>query len=200
MRRHFLRVFAIAGLMGLAALQGCATRVKATALDNPPPTEAFKAFGRIEVQPLRVADGIKASPAGVAKIQENLTKDLSTALPEWNAGPDNGRKLTILPVLEQLQFTHGAKRILLGPLAGSSGVLLRLRIIDDKGRVVATPEFFQRADAMAAGFVMGVHDNIMLTRVANLASGYVLANYSVAKGGPTGADDKALAPATATAK
>ncbi len=53
---------------------------------------------------------------------------------------------------------------------------------------------------MAAGFVMGVHDNIMLTRVANLASGYVLANYSVAKGGPTGADDKALAPATATAK
>jgi hypothetical protein len=193
MRRQFFRVLAVAGFVSLAALQGCATRVKATAIENPAPTEAFKAFGRIEVLPIRVAEGTTASPAGVAKIQENFTKDLSASLPEWNAKPDNGRKLIITPVIEQLEFTHGAKRVLLGPFAGSSGVLVRLKIVDDKGRVVASPEFFQRADAMAAGFVFGVHDNIMLTRVANLASSYVITNYTEAKGGPTGADDKALA-------
>ncbi len=47
---------------------------------------------------------------------------------------------------------------------------------------------------MAAGWTFGVHDNLMLTRVANLASAYVIANYSRPVGGPTGADDKALDP------
>lgn len=193
MRRHFLRVFAIAGLMGLAALQGCATKIKASAAENPPPAEAFQSFGRIEVQPVRVADGIKASPGAVAKIQENLDKGLSSAKLDWNAKPDNGRKLTVTPVVEQMEFTHGATRVMLGPLAGSSGVLLKLKIVDDKGRVVATPEFFQRADAWAASFTMGVHDNLMLTRVAELASGYLRSNYEVARGGPTGADTKGIA-------
>jgi hypothetical protein len=32
----------------------------------------------------------------------------------------------------------------------------------------------------------------MLMRVANLASGYIVANYDKAVGGPTGADDKAV--------
>jgi hypothetical protein len=36
-------------------------------------------------------------------------------------------------------------------------------------------------------------DNLMLMRVANLASGYVIANYDKAVGGPTGADDRAIA-------
>ncbi|WP_423597244.1 hypothetical protein [Roseateles sp. MS654] len=193
MRRHVLRVLAIGGLVGLAALQGCATKIKASAVDNPPPKEAFSAFGRIEVLPIRLADGVKASPAGVAKIQENLDKDLAVAKTDWNAKPDNGRKLTVTPVIHQLEFTRGATRVMLGPLAGSSGVLMKLQIVDEKGRVIATPEFFQRADAWAASFTMGVHDNLMLTRVANLASGYLMSNYDVARGGPTGADSKAVA-------
>lgn len=180
------------GLMGLALVQGCATRVKADATQNPPPAEAFSAFGRIEVQPARLASNVQGNEAAVAKIQQNLAKDLAEALPTWNAGPDNGRKLTVTPVVEQLQFNAGAKRVLLGPMAGSSGVQMRLQIRDEKGRVIATPEFYQRASAWAAGFVMGVHDNLMLTRVANLASGYLIANYKEATGGPTGADAKAV--------
>lgn len=182
----------VMGLLGLALVQGCATKVTASALENPPPAEAFNAFGRIEVQPVRLADGVSASAGAVNKIQQNLDKDLANVLPDWNARPANGRKLTITPVIQQLEFTHGATRVLFGPLAGSSGVQLKLQIRDDAGRVIASPEFFQRADAWAAGFVLGVHDNLMLTRVANLASGYLMANYSVAKGGPTGADAKAV--------
>jgi len=175
------------------ALPGCATRVKASAMTNPPPSEAFSAFSRIELKPVRVATGAGASPAGVAKIQENLAKDLTGSLVAWNRGPDNGRQLTIEPVVQQMQFQHGAKRVLLGPFAGSSGVLLELKITDGQGHQIANPQFFQRADAMAAGWVFGVHDNLMLTRVANLASGYLIDNYVQAKGGPTGADDKAMA-------
>lgn len=182
----------VATLVTVVLGQGCATKVRATATDNPPPSEAFSAFGRIEIKPVRVAEGQKADPAGVRKIQENLTKGLSESVASWNKRAPNGRTLVIDPVIEQLEFTHGAKRVLLGPLAGSSGVLLRLNIATTDGRAVATPEFFQRADAWAAGFVVGVHDNLMLTRVAELASGYVIANYSQAKGGPTGADAKAV--------
>lgn len=180
------------GLLGLALLQGCATRVKADATQNPAPATALSAFSRIELQPARLATGVQGNEAAVAKIQENLVKDLAEVLPAWNAGPDNGRKLTITPVVEQLQFNAGAKRVLLGPMAGSSGVQMRLQMRDEAGREVATPEFYQRAGAWAAGFVMGVHDNLMLTRVANLASGYLIANYKDAVGGPTGADDKAV--------
>ena len=40
---------------------------------------------------------------------------------------------------------------------------------------------------MAAGFAFGVVDGAMLTRVANLSSQYIIANYDRVQGGPTGA-------------
>lgn len=182
-----------AGLLALSLVQGCATRVKASTTSNPAPTEAFSAFGRIEVKPAVFAEGYKGNLAGVAKINENINKDLAESLKKWNAGPENGRVLIIEPIVEEMQFQSGVKRVFLGPLAGSSGVRMRVIIRDNKGNEIARPEFFQRASAMAAGFMLGVHDNLMLTRVANLTSAYVKANYVRAEGGPTGADDKAMA-------
>ncbi|RSZ58156.1 hypothetical protein HF313_00145 [Massilia atriviolacea] len=182
-------------LFGAVLLQGCgSTKIKASSASNPPPSEAFSAFGRIEVRPVVFGPDVKADPDGLNKIEANIQKDLSASLLEWNARPANGRTLVIQPVIEQMSFKRGAKRVLLGPLAGSSGVLLRLKIADNRGRVVANPEFFQRAGAMSAGFTLGVHDNLMLTRVANLASNYVIGNYRRAEGGPTGADSKAIEP------
>lgn len=177
----------------LLLLQACATSVKASSVTNPVPSEAFSAFGQIELKTTQFKQGYVSDFSGLAKIDANLKNDLSTSLATWNKSSSNSRKLIIEPIIEELQFKHGAKRVLLGPLAGSSGVLLRLKISDANGSVIANPEFFQRADAMAAGFVFGVHDNLMLTRVANLASNYVIANYANAVGGPTGADSKALA-------
>lgn len=192
MKSDMKRVLLVSGLLALSALQGCATSIKASSTQNPPPKEAFSKYGRIEVKPVVFKAGVEGDYAGLHKIDANITKDLAASLASWNKRPANGRTLVIEPVVEEMRFTHGAKRVLLGPLAGSSGVLMRVTIRDAQGAVVATPEFFQRATAMAAGFTFGVHDNLMLTRVSNLASKYIIANYDRAEGGPTGADEKAV--------
>jgi len=181
-------------LISLILLQGCATSIKASTVQNPSPKEAFSAFGRIEIRPVKFKPGYSGDHAGLAKIEENLKKNLTPSLDAWNKRPNNNRTLVIEPIVDEMQFKHGAKRILLGPFAGSSGILMRLKIADSSGSVVATPEFFQRAGAFSAGFLMGVHDNLMLTRVATLASSYITANFDKAQGGPTGADDEAVSP------
>lgn len=182
----------VAMVLGTVMLQGCATRVKASLLQNPPPAEAFSSFARIQIKPVVAAEGKKINVKAMTKIQQNIEKDMATQLASWNQRPENGRSLIITPVVEELEFTRTASRVFFGPMAGSSGVLLRLQIRDTDGKEIANPEFFQRADAWAAGFVLGVHDNIMLTRIANLASRYVKANFSQAIGGPTGADTRAI--------
>jgi hypothetical protein len=194
MKKILHLVLLAAVIAGTALLQGCATKIKASSVDNPPPAQAFSHYGRIEVEHAVFNSGVTGNTAALAKIDENIQKDLREKLAAWNARPDNGRKLIIRPVVDELSFKSGAKRVFLGPLAGSSGVLMHLVITDANGSAIAQPEFFQRAAAMGAGFTLGVHDNLMLTRVANLASGYVIGNFEKAVGGLTGADGKSIAP------
>jgi hypothetical protein len=178
--------------IGFALLQGCATNIKASSTQNPPPKEAFSAFGKIELRTVVFKTGIAGDASGLAKIDENLKKKLNSSLVTWNRQPGNGRVLIIEPVIEEMSFKHGASRVLLGPMVGSSGVLLRLNINDGSGQQIASPEFFQHAGAWSGGFTMGIHDNLMLMRVAELAGSYIEANYSRAQGGPTGADQKSV--------
>ena len=193
---RYVRTVLMSGaiLATVILVQGCATSIKASSSQNPAPAEAFAAFGRIQVKPVVFASGVSGNTAALAKIDQNLQHDLAKALPEWNAGRENGRTLVIEPVIEQMSFKGSVGRVFLGPLMGSSGVLMRLNICDDKGNIVATPQFFQRANAMAAGWTFGVHDNLMLMRVANLSSGYIKANYARPVGGRTGGDDPIVAP------
>lgn len=190
--KHTRRILLAATVVAaLPLLNGCATSIKASSSHNPAPATAFSSYGRIDVKPVAYAPGYKGNPAALAKIGANLDKDLAPSLAQWNSRPDNGRTLTVEPVVEEMSFKSTTKRVFLGPLAGSSGVLMRVTFRDNTGKVIATPEFFQRANAMSGGFTLGVQDNLMLTRVAKLASGYVIANYDQAVGGPTGADDAA---------
>lgn len=185
-------VMLASAIMSVALLQGCATSIKASSTANLPPAKPFSAYSRIEVKPVVFKEGYKGDYAGLAKIDENLKKDLAPKLEQWNARASNGSTLVVEPVVEEMSFKHGAKRVLLGPLAGSSGVLMRVTFRDNTGKVIATPEFFQRTAAFSGGYTFGINDNLMLTRVANLASGYIVANYDKAVGGPTGADDQAV--------
>jgi len=178
--------------VALPLVSGCATKIKASSSHNPAPATAFSSYGRIDVKPVAYAPGYKGNPAALGKIAANLDKDLAPSLAQWNSRPANGRTLTVEPVVEEMSFKSTTKRVFLGPLAGSSGVLMRVTFRDNTGKVIAAPEFFQRANAMSGGFTLGVQDNLMLTRVSKLASSYVIANYDQAVGGPTGADDAAV--------
>jgi len=179
--------------IALPLMSGCATKIKASTAHNPAPAEAFSRYGRIVLKPVSFAPGYKGNPEALAKIAANLDKNLGESVQQWNRARDNGRTLTIEPVVEEMSFKSSTKRVFLGPLAGSSGVLMRVTFRDQAGKVVANPEFFQRASAMSGGFTLGVQDNLMLTRVSKLASDYIIANYAQAVGGPTGADDAAVA-------
>lgn len=180
-------------LVALPLIHGCATKIKASSTQNPAPAAAFSSYGRIDVKPVAYKAGYKGNPAALAKIGANLEKDLAPSLQQWNSRPGNGRTLTVEPIVEEMSFKSTTKRVFLGPLAGSSGVLMRVTFRDQTGKVIANPEFFQRSNAMSGGFTLGVNDNLMLTRVAKLASSYVIANYEQAVGGPSGADDQAVA-------
>jgi len=193
-RQHLLLSVAAAATL----LIGCASNIKATRTQNPPPTEAYSAFGRIEVRPVTLAaefanDG--ANRKALVKIQENLDKNLGPSLAEWNQRPDNGRKLVLQPVVEEIRFIGVGARIFTGPLSGSSVVRMTMKATDTgNGKAVDNPEFYQRSSA-GAGFALGVADNLMLTRTASLMSGYIVRNFTQAVGGPTGANDELVAPA-----
>lgn len=188
------RILLIAcSLAAVPLLHGCATKIKASSTHNPAPATAFSTYSRIDVKPVAFRQGYKGNAVALAKIAANLEKDLAPKLQQWNSRPANGRTLTVEPIVEEMSFKSTGKRVFLGPLAGSSGVLMRVTFRDQSGKVIATPEFYQRTGAMNGGFTLGVNDNLMLTRVANLASSYIIANYDQAVGGPSGADDKAVA-------
>lgn len=193
MNQHRRIILAAAITLSLAATTGCATKIKASTAQNPAPSQALSYYGRINVKPVAFTAGYKGNTEALGRIQANLNKDLAPSLQTWNSRAANGRTLSVEPVVEDLSFKSTTRRIFLGPFAGSSGILMRVTIRDQDGNIVASPEFFQRAGAMAGGLTFGTMDNLMLMRVSNLASGYLIANYDRAVGGPTGADDKAIA-------
>ncbi len=184
-----------ASLLCLAALAaGCATQIKTSVVDNPPPSEKFSNFARIEMEPLRLVPpyaGQGANETALLKIQENLDLRMKPALQGWNAAEAaaEARTLRIVPVVEEIKFISGGNRFWAGAMAGSSAVKVRVRITDKaSGALVAEPEFYARAAAMGGAWSVGGTDNAMLVRIANRLSDYLIANHPAAVGGPTGAE------------
>ncbi|MES2405054.1 MAG: hypothetical protein V4567_12065, partial [Pseudomonadota bacterium] len=72
---------------------------------------------------------------------------------------------------------------------GSSAVLMRVKFTDAQtGRVIADPEFYQRAAAYGGAWSIGGTDNGMLARIATVVQQYLQNNDARAVGGPTGLD------------
>lgn len=182
--------------LGLA-FGGCATHVKspvANTARNPAPSEKFSDFSRFELAPISMGApyaGQDANEAAKKKIQESVDARLLPLLEIWNqAGAAKpARTLLIQPTITEIKFINGAARFWAGAMAGSSVVVMQARITEkETGRVIAQPEFYARAAAMAGAWSMGAADNAMLPRVAYRFADYVTANYPAAVGGVTGAD------------
>lgn len=184
----------LAGALTLAlGITGCASNVKASRTENPPPVEAYSNYGRIEIKPIVLAQefrGQSANEKSLEKINANFFKRLGNSPNNWNNRPDNGRRLVIEPVVTDIRFIGVGARIFTGPLSGSSGVVIHVKATDARtGKLIDHPEFYQRSSA-GAGFALGVADNMMLTRIGELVGDYLLRNYDAAVGGRTGATDE----------
>ena len=99
------------------------------------------------------------------------------------------RVMVVEPVIEKIKFIGTGARIWAGAFAGSSQVLMRVRLRDkETGAVVAEPQFYQRANAWGGAYSAGGTDHDMLSRVTDLVAGYLGTNLETSVGGPTRPD------------
>ena len=182
-------VRAAQGLLVLL-LSACVTHIEPSVTANPPPMEPLKNFGQFELLPVQASKEAQAETEALAKIDANLRDKILAVTKPWQQSDPAARKLKIEPYVEQLKFVDGGTRFFAGAFAGSSAVVIKLKLIDAATQqVIAQPEFYQRAAAMGGAWSVGGTDNGMLERIATVAQDYLQRNYQQAVGGPTGAED-----------
>jgi hypothetical protein len=128
----------------------------------------------------------------IANISIYMQQRVGTTLAGWENRNQSGRTLLVEPYIEQLKFVGGNARFWAGALAGSSAVVLKMKLVDQQtGQVIADPEFYQRAAAMGGAWSFSGTDHGMLARIATVAQQYLQRNYTQAVGGPIGLDGSA---------
>ncbi|MEX2150082.1 MAG: hypothetical protein WD793_07695 [Steroidobacteraceae bacterium] len=160
---------------------------------NPPPVNALTGYDGYELAPVAMGApyaGDKGKEKARAKIQEHMTAETGPIIEQWNkdaAGSTRGQVLVIEPRIEKLKVVSGGARFWAGAMAGDSYVVMKFRIVEKpSGKLLAEPEFYQRAAAMSGAWTFGGQDKDMLHRIVGLANHYLGANYPEAVGGPTG--------------
>jgi len=186
-------------LASVALLASCGgASVESMQYRNPPPAEAFFAFGRFELRPVEISpryEGPAPSPAAAQRMQEHFDELVRPGIAEWmrNASRESARTLVIEPHIERLNSLSPPTRIFTGPYYGDAQIVMRLRYTEaGSGKVIAEPRFFQDAGKWYAWATVGVQDRAMLRRMAGLVAEYNKANYLKAVGGRTGPDDAPL--------
>jgi hypothetical protein len=186
MARKILAAMQLAILLSLSA---CVTNIAPTVQQNPPPAQTLDQFASFELLPTQASEAAKAEKDALAKIDQHLKAKLPPLFSTWQKA--EGAKLTIEPNVRELKFVGGGARFFAGALAGSSAVVMTLKLTDAaSGRVVAEPQFYQRAAAMGGAWSIGATDNDMLERIVTVAQEYLMRNYHQAVGGPTGLEEE----------
>ena len=190
--RHAVRSLSV--FVIVSALSGCVTTVtdRPENTFNPLPTSGLSAFRQIELLPIRHDPDVQMTEANykaLQKIQENVDLNMGQTLKSWNTNPPpaSSGHLLIEPVITEIKFVSGGTRFFAGAFAGSSAVVMQVKIYDkERGDTIAHPEFYQRAAAMGGAWSLGTTDNLMLVRIANLFTNYLKDNYDRPVGGRTG--------------
>ena len=148
---------------------------------NPPPTVTLNSFQRFEMLPVKMGApfaGQKGNEAAKIKLQENLDDRVGKVLSEWNAKGQSGRSLKIEPEIRYVRFITGGKRFFAGGFAGSSSVMVKVKLTDaDTGEVIGEPDFYQHANAIGAAWSFGATDKTMLIRISSMLRHYLQQNY-----------------------
>lgn len=178
-------------LPGALALLCCAcvTNIRPNVTYNPPPTERLADFQHFLLEPVTASQQAAQEGYAVRQIGTYMDQRAGVTLSGWENHSRSGRTLVVTPRIEQLKFVGSGARFLVGPLAGSSAVLMRVEFTDAQtGRMIAHPEFYQRAAASGGNWSIGGTDHGMLARIATVVQQYLNRNYVHAVGGPTGLD------------
>lgn len=186
----FAGVFALVAFLPPAA---AADKYLPSVETNAPPKEAFASFDKIEFADIVLRPpfaGQKPNEAAREKIQANFTSRVAPMAVALNARParhDPPRVLLVEPAIEKIKYISTGARIWAGPMAGSSQVLMKLKISDKAtGEIIAEPEFYQHANAWGAAYSR--NDQDMLSRITDLVTSYFSSNIETAVGGRTGAE------------
>jgi hypothetical protein len=160
---------------------------------NPAPANKLQGYSGYELKQVTLADesaNRKNVDKVVASVDQNVRNSVSPILAEWNAATAsaaNKEKIVIAPHIVGVKKSSGATRFFAGALSGNSYIVMKVKITEESsGKVIAEPEFYRRANALAGAWTFGAHDNAMLEKIASLLANYLTANYTAAVGGETG--------------
>ena len=167
----------------------CVTNIRPDVAGNPPPAEPFSHFQHFMLAPTVIAPAAAHETDAIAKVNQNIRQRVGGTLSGWENRNQGGRVLNVEPRIVELKFVGGGARFFAGAMAGSSAVKMRVKFTDAQtGRMIADPEFYQRASAFGGAWSIGGTDNGMLARIATVVQQYLDRNYARAIGGPTGLD------------
>ena len=164
---------------------GCATHITGPTQMPMPTKVRFGKFKNVEMKSVGISEKFASSGANqkaLRKIDEILFRDIKRVFPSLkrvkkgsNFSKTANRTLQITPLVKEIKFIGGAARFWVGPMAGSSAVLMQVTYRDSStGQIIANPEFYRKAGAFSGGF--GIADNEMLEEIAKDVVAYSLYN------------------------
>ena len=158
---------------------GCGSGVSKPVSPPQPPTMKLSAFDAIEYAPTRLSPSTEQDEVSRAKIDQELGICMANVPSARGAGsgPPVARTVVLEPMIEEIRKVSTTARVLGGALAGGSGVRVSVVLRDQStGEVLATPEFYNSANAMGAAYTFGVGDTLMLIEIAQEICNYVVEN------------------------
>jgi hypothetical protein len=165
------------------AVAGCATNIAPQNHTILPSKVRLASFENYVVRPLAVEkmEGDSGDQAAITRMDTEIRACLANVFRGLKEGPISdaakGKALLIEPIIVDLKKVNVAERFWVGPLAGSSAVLLKLKLSDDGVKeIVAEPTFYAKANAWGGAFTFAATDNAMLSRIVSDACNYARQN------------------------
>ena len=158
---------------------------------NAAPSEPFSEFGQFEFKSIELAPALQADEkkqVSSKQAADLIANRVNLLFNTWQQGSSN-RTLLIESTFTEYKIVSNSARIWAGAFAGDSSVKIDMNIKDKaSGQVLATPFFYQHANAVGAAWTFGSHDSSIPERLAVLVEKYFKDNYNALEGGPTGRD------------